>query len=142
MFAAHTDKLLNWRIFMTSPMAEPRQSPERVELSPCKCRLHKRREVDKCLGRTLILFSHIVQHAQSETLDTSAEHTHECVCVDVSMTCTCVSRRVFVCASAAPPAHCHSHCKFPIGYRATCKNICVTQFDFLYFFAFSFSFSF
>lgn len=74
-----------------------------------KCRLHKRREVDKCLGRTLILFSHIVQHAQSGTLVTSAIplyrctlQLHVCVCVDVSMTCTCVS------TSAAPPAHCHS----------------------------------
>lgn len=72
------------------------------------CRLHKCREVDKCLGRTLILFSHIVQHAQVWTHWTRRWTLALVYSWRIYDRHICLYLFVSACVSAAPPAHCHS----------------------------------
>lgn len=103
-----------------------------------KCRLHKCREVDKCLGRTLILFSHIVQHAQVWThwtrrwtlaLVYSWRIYDRHICLYFCMCECCPARALSLFANSQLET-------------ATCKNICVALFDFLYFLHFHFDFVF
>lgn len=103
-----------------------------------KCRLHKCREVDQCLGRTLILFSHIVQHAQVWThwtrrwtlaLVYSWRIYDRHICLYFCMCECCPARALSLFANSQLET-------------ATCKNICVALFDFLYFLHFHFDFVF